>query len=73
MKKPYKAPNVVSMPGAKAFQRIQARADRPITLDDVRPDWTRKCKTCAERPIVPFTELCGVCTFGDQECANGNW
>lgn len=46
---------------------------RKITLEDVRPDWTRECSSCGAKPVVPVTGLCGVCTWGDPECAGGNW
>lgn len=37
------------------------------------PDWSRTCKVCEARPVVPSTGMCGPCTFGDSETAGGNW
>ena len=37
------------------------------------PDWKGKCEVCGASPIVPMTGLCGPCTFGEAETANGNW
>lgn len=41
--------------------------------DDTKPDWSRKCEVCGQTPIVPFTGLCGPCTFGEADTAGGNW
>ena len=41
--------------------------------EDTRPDWTRKCGSCGEKPVVPLTGLCGPCTFGKADTAGGNW
>lgn len=40
---------------------------------DADPDWSRSCSVCGSRPIVPVTGMCGVCTFGEADCAGGNW
>lgn len=37
------------------------------------PDWSKKCEVCGARPVVPITGLCGPCTWGESETANGNW
>ena len=37
------------------------------------PDWNRPCDNCDEVPTVPATGLCGPCTWGEAETANGNW
>lgn len=37
------------------------------------PDWGGKCEVCGQKPIVPSTGMCGPCTFGEAETANGNW
>lgn len=37
------------------------------------PDWNGKCIVCHASPIMPITEMCGPCTFGEAETANGNW
>jgi hypothetical protein len=41
--------------------------------EKARPDWTRKCETCGQAPIVPLTGMCGPCTFGEAETMGGNW
>lgn len=38
-----------------------------------KPDWTRGCENCGQKPIVPATGLCGPCTFGEADTAGGNW
>lgn len=40
---------------------------------ETEPDWNGKCENCGASPIVPCTGLCGPCTFGEAETANGNW
>ena len=37
------------------------------------PDWSKKCIVCMAIPVMPITEMCGPCTFGEAETANGNW
>ena len=39
----------------------------------IEPDWTRTCTNCEATPVVPCTGLCGPCTFGESETADGNW
>ena len=39
----------------------------------IRPDWSSKCEVCGAKPVVPLTGLCGPCTFGEAETADGNW
>jgi hypothetical protein len=38
-----------------------------------RPDWTSQCMYCGSSPILPITNLCGPCTFGEAETLGGNW
>jgi hypothetical protein len=45
----------------------------PKDTRDFKPDWKRKCMTCGAKPILPMTEMCGVCTFGEAAMANGAW
>ena len=40
---------------------------------DTRPDWSRKCMICGSTPTVPVSKMCGPCTFGEAETADGNW
>lgn len=37
------------------------------------PNWERQCTVCGQRPVVPFSGLCGPCTFGEADTAGGNW
>ncbi len=34
---------------------------------------TLACSECGDTPIVRQTGQCGVCTWGDESCKNGNW
>lgn len=55
---------------------IARRKNRLVGLPPVAPtdpDWTRTCPNCDESPVVPETGLCGPCTFGEADTANGNW
>jgi ribosomal protein L37E len=36
-------------------------------------DYSRNCEVCGQTPVVNATGLCGPCTFGEAETANGNW
>lgn len=46
----------------------------PLKLPkEVLPDNTKECIVCGNKPIIPVTGMCGVCTFGEAECVNGNW
>jgi hypothetical protein len=38
-----------------------------------KPDYTRDCIVCGATPVVPVTGMCGPCTFGEAETADGNW
>ena len=40
---------------------------------DIKPNWSRKCENCGATPIVPITGMCGPCTFGEADTADGNW
>ena len=42
-------------------------------IEGFEPDWEGTCEVCGARPIVPFTGLCGPCTWGEAETADGNW
>jgi hypothetical protein len=59
----------------KPHKPQQARPNNANALDEseTTPDWTHECEVCGETPIVPFTGLCGPCTFGEAETAGGNW
>jgi hypothetical protein len=47
--------------------------DAAPSAADVEPDYTHACTNCGETPVVPLTGLCGPCTFGEADTANGNW
>jgi hypothetical protein len=46
---------------------------RRIKDPDTDPDWTKNCITCGATPVVPMTEMCGPCTFGEASTAGGKW
>lgn len=57
-------------------QEAKGRTVEILTNDNdprTKPDWSRGCENCQARPVVPCTGLCGPCTFGEAETANGNW
>jgi hypothetical protein len=56
---------------SKRVGKISAPKDK--YTPDTRPDWSRKCETCGQTPVVPSTGMCGPCTFGESETADGNW
>lgn len=41
--------------------------------DNFKPDWKGSCDLCGQSPIVPVTCMCGPCTFGEADTADGNW
>jgi len=40
---------------------------------DTEPDWKIKCSNCGAVPTLPITGMCGPCTFGEAETAEGDW
>jgi hypothetical protein len=54
-------------------QPVETPKPGAAPVDDMAPDWTRKCEVCGQTPIVPLTGLCGPCTFGEAETIGGNW
>lgn len=40
---------------------------------DNEPDWEIPCENCGAVPTVPFSDMCGPCTFGDASTIGGNW
>jgi hypothetical protein len=60
---------------AKAFKKEMSVFNRSAKkhAKDVSPDWTVECYLCGAVPIVPLTEMCGPCTWGEAETAEGNW
>ncbi len=49
------------------------RKEQKESFQGTEPDWGRACSVCEATPVVPVTGLCGPCTFGEAETANGNW
>ena len=45
----------------------------PKEKDRIRPSWSEKCENCGETPIVPMTQMCGPCSFGDADTISGGW
>lgn len=48
-------------------------SDQKVGDKDLEPDWDTPCENCEATPTVPFTGLCGPCTFGEADTAGGNW
>lgn len=42
-------------------------------LKDGDKNWNKGCENCGAKPTVHPTGLCGVCCFGESDCAGGNW
>jgi hypothetical protein len=57
--------------GMEKFMEKHQERDR--LPKNMRPDWTAMCENCGASPIVPETGLCGPCTFGEADTADGNW
>lgn len=45
----------------------------PQNVEAFAADHTRKCGNCEASPVVNVTGLCGPCTFGEADTADGNW
>ena len=60
---------------SKDGKRKRSKVVPPPTIDqaETEPDWSNECENCGAKPIVPATGLCGPCTFGEAETADGNW
>ena len=50
-----------------------ARKTADVSSKDTEPDWGGKCEVCGQSPIVPLTGMCGPCTYGEADTADGNW
>lgn len=59
----------------KRGKRIDKAERREQEREDASPeaDWTRSCENCGGVPVVPETGLCGPCTFGEADTADGEW
>lgn len=44
-----------------------------LQSSESEPDWTGKCSVCESCPILPATQMCGPCSFGEAETVGGNW
>lgn len=40
---------------------------------DATPDYQTECIVCGSVPTLPLTGMCGPCTFGEADTANGEW
>jgi len=62
--------------GGRAFprrkDRKQKKAKRPAQ-PAISANWSRNCSNCGQTPVVEETGLCGPCTFGEADTADGNW
>lgn len=44
-----------------------------VDQSELDPDWEVECEVCGQKPVMPLTGMCGPCTFGEAETANGEW
>lgn len=44
----------------------------PRERDD-EPDYEGTCLVCGATPVNPLTGMCGPCTTGEADTADGNW
>jgi hypothetical protein len=44
-----------------------------VRKKDYRPDYSKKCMNCDGTPVVPSTQLCGPCHFGEADTVAGGW
>lgn len=60
---------------SKGNKQKRSKVVPPATGDSIdnEPDWSNKCENCGATPIVPATGMCGPCTFGEADTADGNW
>ena len=56
-----------------ARRRREAIGLAGASIKQIEPDWIGECSNCGASPIVPATGMCGPCTFGEADTANGNW
>jgi hypothetical protein len=54
-------------------QKVPKRVEDMTKGGAFEADWDRKCEVCGASPVVNATGLCGPCTFGEANTANGNW
>lgn len=57
----------------KRERLMKSARDQGLPQESLLPDYTRACEACGAKPIVPATGLCGPCSFGEADTANGNW
>lgn len=63
---------------AFSWSIVKCRECKGLHIDrqkppNTEPDWSKECENCGATPIVLATGMCGPCTFGEAETANGNW
>lgn len=53
----------------------QGRRDprEPLDPNSSTPRWDYDCIVCGQSPVLPLTEMCGPCTFGEADTIGGNW
>lgn len=53
----------------------QGRRDprEPLDPNSSTPRWDYDCIVCGQTPVLPLTEMCGPCTFGEADTVGGNW
>lgn len=55
------------------YECYLTRSSNPKKKHRTEPDWSSICEICGASPVVPNTDLCGPCTFGEADTANGDW
>ena len=67
-------PKMGKCPGCEKLVPVDEKSKLPIACNECTdPDWSGECEVCGASPIMPITGMCGPCTFGEAETANGNW
>ena len=64
--------------GCRIYAKVaEQKKRRSVTVNGKEveagpPDWTHEC-LCGVSPVVPQTERCAACTWGDYKHINGDW
>ena len=66
-------PTVVAVPYLLAAEHERLMAERDAEDEAFEKDYSSVCEVCGANPVVRATGLCGPCTFGEADTADGNW
>lgn len=58
---------------SKTRRNTDADLSKMTSDEAFAPDWDHECEVCGQKPVVAATGLCGPCTFGEADTADGNW